>query len=296
MFDFRYHVVSLAAVFIALVLGILIGVGISGRGVLEEAERIRLSGEIARLESQLEAARARRGEQEAAVAFVQESYEAVMNGRLEGRNVLIVFVGAHEGAAATRSAIVDAVTQAGGSPVRLRVLAMPVEAEALERMLAGDEELAELAGEERLGDLGRRLGEELVAGGDTPYWDALATQLVVERSGRDNVPADAVVVARAPHEEELDDDTAAFLEGLYSGLAADVPAVAVERAGTEPSTIEDFRRTSLSSVDNVDHAIGRVALVLLLAGGPAGHYGLGEEADATLPPVEPAEPAPPADE
>lgn len=296
MFDFRYHVVSLAAVFIALVFGILIGVAISGRGVLEEAERSRLSGEIARLEGQLEAARMRAREQEAAVAFVQESYDAVIAARLADADVLIVFVGAHEGAGATRSAIVDAVTQAGGNPVRLRVLAMPVDADALEGALEGDEELAELAGADRLDDLGRRLGEELVAGEETPYWDALAGLLLVERSGRDTVPADAVVLARAPHEEELDEDTAAFLDGLYAGLAREVPAVAVERTGTTPSTVADFRRTSLSSVDNVDHAIGRVALALLLAGGPAGHYGFGEDADAVLPPVEPLDPAPPDDE
>ena len=39
MFDFRYHIASLAAVFLALVLGILIGVAISGRGFVDKAER-----------------------------------------------------------------------------------------------------------------------------------------------------------------------------------------------------------------------------------------------------------------
>ena len=39
MFDLRYHVASLAAVFLMLVVGILIGVGISGRGFVDDAER-----------------------------------------------------------------------------------------------------------------------------------------------------------------------------------------------------------------------------------------------------------------
>jgi hypothetical protein len=39
LFDFRYHVASLAAVFLALVLGILVGVGISGRGLVDNSER-----------------------------------------------------------------------------------------------------------------------------------------------------------------------------------------------------------------------------------------------------------------
>ncbi len=41
MFDLRYHVASLAAVFIALVVGILVGVGISGRGFVDDVERDR---------------------------------------------------------------------------------------------------------------------------------------------------------------------------------------------------------------------------------------------------------------
>ena len=49
MFDLRYHVASLAAVFLALVIGILVGVGISGRGFIDDAERDRLNGEIAEL-------------------------------------------------------------------------------------------------------------------------------------------------------------------------------------------------------------------------------------------------------
>ena len=35
MFDLRYHVASLAAVFVALIIGILVGVGISDRGLVD---------------------------------------------------------------------------------------------------------------------------------------------------------------------------------------------------------------------------------------------------------------------
>ena len=39
VFDFRYHVASLIAVFIALVIGILVGIGLSGKGFVSDAER-----------------------------------------------------------------------------------------------------------------------------------------------------------------------------------------------------------------------------------------------------------------
>ena len=40
MFDLRYHVASLAAVFLALVVGILIGVGLTTQGVISTSERL----------------------------------------------------------------------------------------------------------------------------------------------------------------------------------------------------------------------------------------------------------------
>ena len=49
MFDLRYHVASLAAVFLALVIGILVGVGISDpvdnakTGLLEDRKSTRLN-------------------------------------------------------------------------------------------------------------------------------------------------------------------------------------------------------------------------------------------------------------
>jgi hypothetical protein len=291
VFDFRYHVVSLAAVFLALVFGILIGVGISGRGVLDEAERARLDARNAELRGELERARARTDDQLAAQEYVETTYDLVMADRLAGKGIALVFVGDVESDDSVRGTIVEAISDADGRPVRMRSLEVPIDGEAINEALQGDEELAELAGDEHLGDLGRSLGEEIVAGGETPLWDALSSLLVIEVSGPD-VPADGVVVARTAGEEADDERTSRFLEGLYSGLAARVPAVAVETTARRPSLIDTFRRTNLSSVDNVDLEVGRVALAVLLAGGPVGHYGMRDGA-TLLPPVDPV---PPPDE
>ena len=58
MFDLRYHVASLAAVFLMLVVGILIGVGISGRGFVDDVERNNFEREIAGLKEDVDAANA----------------------------------------------------------------------------------------------------------------------------------------------------------------------------------------------------------------------------------------------
>jgi hypothetical protein len=288
MFDFRYHVVSLVAVFLALVVGIVVGVGISGRGVLGEAERTTLNERIAELRRELDGAATRADTARASEEYVEETYDVVMRDRLAGRGVAILFVGSvREG---VRSAVVQAVSDAGGQPVRLRALSIPVDAARLAAKLERDEETAELAGENGLEELGRRLGLELVEGGETPLWDMLTEQLIEERSGGGVTPVDGVVVALTSQVE--DEATLRFLDGLYAGLAERVPAVAVETTGVTPSTVDDFRRTDLSSVDNVDRQVGRVSLAVLLAGGPAGHYGVRDGA-VVMPPVEPV--PPPAD-
>jgi hypothetical protein len=59
VFDFRYHVASLAAVLVALIIGILVGVGLSGQGFVTDSERAALEGDIAGLRRALDGERAR---------------------------------------------------------------------------------------------------------------------------------------------------------------------------------------------------------------------------------------------
>ncbi|MGH2921105.1 MAG: copper transporter, partial [Gaiellaceae bacterium] len=58
MFDLRYHVASLAAVFVALLIGILVGVGLTGK--VDDAEKNELRRRIVALQTQVEAAGERR--------------------------------------------------------------------------------------------------------------------------------------------------------------------------------------------------------------------------------------------
>ena len=287
MFDLRYHVVSLAAVFLALVLGVLIGVGISGRGFVDDSERTNLQRKIADLERRLDEAEVRSRTQDAALSFTDAAYDAVMHERLAGRRFALVFVGSVDrqlvGAAVER-----AIDDAGGDVVRLRALRVPLREEELETMLAERSALADYRGGERMPELGRDLGRELVQGGETPLWSALTRVLVEERSGGLGEPVDGVVVARSTAPQQR--LTARFLEGFYEGLTASDRAVGVEAASTGVSAVPVYRRAGLSSVDAVDTATGRVALAVLLAGGRPGHYGVKDAPDGALPPIEPVEP------
>ena len=283
MFDLRYHVVSLAAVFLALVFGILIGVGISGRGLVQESERRNLNRQIADLEQRLDEAEVRSRTQDAALSFTDAAYEAVMHDRLAGRRFALVFVGTVDRRLDVE--VEQAIEDAGGEIVRLRALKVPLREEELDTLLRSRPGLARYRGAARMPDLGRDLGREVVRGGDTPLWSALTRALVEERSGGGEDAVDGVVVARSASPQQR--MTARFLEGFYEGLTVSDQAVGVETTSTPVSAVDVFRRAGLSSVDAVDTTTGKVALAVLLAGGRPGHYGVKNAPDGALPPVEP---------
>ncbi len=291
MFDLRYHVASLAAVFVALLLGIFVGVGLSGKGFVSDAERENLQAQIDAL----------RGERDNAVAraasadqrgvdldqFAKTTYAELVAGMLGGKTVGVVFVGSVDQGLA--NAIRRSVGDAGGRVALVRALRVPVDSEALDTALRNEADTRDLAGVDNRERLGRELARELVAAGPNPVFDRLASVIVEEQSGAGGKALDAVVVARpaAPQQGQ----TQALLAGLYGGLAAaQVPAVGVEKTDARISAIPVFHRRGLATVSGVDDVAGQVALVFLLAGARPGSYGIGNGATDGIIPDPPAPP------
>jgi Copper transport outer membrane protein, MctB len=293
MFDLRYHVVSLAAVFLALVLGVLLGVGISETGRVDDVERDSYEARIGDLQRRLDAAAeqdlANEGQRKAAETLFDEAYPLFMQDRLAGLRVVTIFVGKSNPDGAVRRGLERMLADGGaGGPFRFRALDVPFDAKKIGGELDGHTDLARFSGPGSYGELGEQLAKELVAGGDTPLWDALAPVIVGEEAGIGALPPDAVVVARTAEPQQA--ETAAVLAGLYRGLASgSVPAIGVEVAESDPSAIPAFKRASLSSVDAIDTDVGRLSAALVLAGAPSGNYGVKDSAeDGILPtPVEP---------
>jgi hypothetical protein len=108
---------------------------------------------------------------------------------------------------------------------------------------------------------------------------------------------EAVVVYRDPPPEPDDDEGArdlelreAFEDGLFKGLRDNV--VGVETMGTDPSQVGWYEDEVIASVDNLDLAAGRLALVLVLGEAalaeitgerPEGSFGYKDTADQALP-------------
>ncbi len=289
MFDLRYHVASLAAVFLALVIGILVGVGLSGR--VDKAQHSLLQQRVKQLEGQLSDARKQasdlESQQEAAQAFITDTYPTLMHNRLRGKRFALVFLGPTD--QAIQSSLQQTLTDSGARGwARVRALKLPLDVPAIDAALSKDAAGHPYVGDSRLTALGQALAEELAAGGDMPLWTMLAEQIVSERAGGERQPVDGVIVVRTGPKQY--DGTAKFLKGFYKGLiVAPVPVVGVDVSGGRQASTGAFQRNGISSVDDVDQPSGRLAVALLLAGAKAGNYGVQPLAkDGVLPPLESA--------
>jgi hypothetical protein len=204
MFDFRYHLVSLAAVFIALAVGILLGAAISGK--LGDAEDALMNNRLASLNDQLAQERAQSDiverRSQAAQDLLADAYPALMENRLDGKSYAVLFLGPVD--STLRSAVERTLSDGdGGSPVRLVALDTPVNPEELDATLESDEQLARYAaGGDDFGDLGEALGRDLIEGEGTPLWSSLSSSLIEERSGTTSGAVDGVIVVKTWKEPE----------------------------------------------------------------------------------------------
>ncbi|MFL5954990.1 MAG: copper transporter [Gaiellaceae bacterium] len=282
MLDLRYHVASLSAVFLALVIGILVGVGISGRGFVDKSERRNFENRISALQSrvdQLGAQNALLAQQgQAEHTFVQDTYPVLMRDRLKGKRIGVIVIGpAGRPVGDVRQALADA----GGTLSLYRVLKVPIAPAAVRRALAKH------PGFQTPEAVGHELAQEWATQGVTPIADVVSPLIVEEQRGGNGKALDGIVIVGAV---PTDPPTAQLVAGMFDGFAAaSIPAVGAERIDTVPSAVPAWgQMASLSTVDDVDTPSGKFALTLLLAGAARGHYGVKPAAEAPLPRVEPA--------
>lgn len=276
----RYHAASLAAVFLALAVGILIGVGFGSDIVSGTAEDLEQS-----LASDLEVARADKDALEAALEaereFGQAVYPAVVSETLRGDEVALIGLGGLDQEIAAD--VEAALGPAGASLAEVAVVREPPDLDALASSLTGREARAVSRGaEEELLRFAQRAGRSLTTGG--PAFDELRRTLLTRYSGRPNGIDAAVVVRQQPADLEPGAEvTTDLLErGLLAGLRSRAQTVGVERTDSDPSSIRFFEDNGIATVDNINLNAGRVALVFALDGA-GGNFGVKETADSLLP-------------
>ena len=280
MFDLRYHVASLAAVFLALIIGILVGVGISDRGLVDSAKTKFLQDEVASLQHRLDnrstqsADQAR--ERAAAQTFINETYPALARNRLKGKQVAVVFVGSVD----RRHPLVGQRR----AHRRGRAAGAAAGAEGADRLPAARRRAQGPAGRGGPAREGQpREPRPRARPGARARRRHAALELAHRRSSRSRTAATRcrpTAWSSCARPRRSAAGRRSSCSACTRGSARPACRRSAPSRPTRPTRRSPvFRQAGLSTVDDVDTPVGRLALLLLLAGQPPGQYGVKDSAE-----------------
>jgi len=284
MYNLRYHLASLVAVFLALTVGLLLGTVVAERGTFDEGSRAMVE-DLQRQFKVLQTENTRLStDLDLAAAFGVDAAPALVAGRLQDMTVAVLV---NAGRGNGLSALVDVLEQAGATPVvyTFEEPALGLGESVPEGLpaLIGDEFSAEGSGPARqpfIDAVVARLTEEWSSAGRRPVTELLVSRGVLSvRGGAEAEAADACVSLSA-FDGEPDTFALAILTVFDD---ADRLAVAVEASTQETGVAADAADEGLSAIDHVDTPQGAVSLVWLLAGVEDGYFGFGPGAKAPYP-------------
>jgi Copper transport outer membrane protein, MctB len=270
-------------VFLALAIGVLLGVSIGENGFVSDTSKDlerSLRGDLNDARSSNSDLRAELGIRD---DFEQAAYPGLVANMLPGYRIGLVGAGGLPSGYA--AAIRDAIEPAGAELASVSVFRAPLPVKDLSDALRGTS-LAGLARLDRdpdqLDRFAKRLGKALVSGGG--FVERVRDQVMSSSRG-DYRGLDAVVWVRdrgdlsADQNDRQDRFEAALLDGLRS---SNKEVVGVETRDADPSQVPFMRELGLTTVDDLDLVAGKAALVYTLLGA-SGHFGVKQSAGRLLP-------------
>jgi hypothetical protein len=303
--NFRYHVVSLAAVFLALAVGLVVGTA-AANGPVADNLRDQITGLNATNQQLRDQVNQRTNELDKQEQFAVETAPMVLGGRLTDKRVLVASVDGPDkdvdkcvdgvaqmlgvaGAKVTgRLRVRDKFTQPASNDTLLDLAessAPPSVSGALPNKSNGAETSAALLASVLVG----RAGAPAVDGTKTML-TAYESQGFVATSGDFATPAEAVVVCAGAPATGKDADkrntASATVVERFEQAGRLVLAGLSDNGVVQVVRGDAALAKTVSTVDNAATAQGQVVAALALVerlAGRVGHYGIGDGANALLP-------------
>ena len=280
MFDMRYHIASLVAVFLALTVGLLLGSLIVDAGLLADEQERLLNSIRVDVDKISEKNRGLQSEVTGLRDFQKQVLPIAINDRLNETSVTILTLDeaqdgpANEvektlnqaGAATSRIYVNIRDIDVADTDLRQRLRELAEENEISDRALAGrfwPRIAAEISGA-KPNELLSKLLDTGLAGADTT--GTLIDNLVVVAANDRRIGSRDIVLLDALSE----------IEG--------VRVIATEVSEVKRSRIAAYKLRSVSTVDNIDTVPGKISLVYLLSERDVtAHFGTKAAADKLMP-------------
>ena len=309
MIDFRYHLVSLISVFLALAVGVVLGAG-----PLQNSLGTALNDQVTALREDRNATQTKLEQTEAAVnerdSYITQAASTLLPGTLASKNVAMVLL--PDAKAEDADAIAAQLKNAGATVtgrVSLTSTWVDLSRENYRSTFSGQVQghLGSTNSKDANGILGEALAKALTANDDSSRVLMDMLSVTVDKSGTpfisvDSTPTAAaemiVVVGPRPQassgkgatvEASPGEDPKAWAKAL-EGTAGRAPTVVVGSADGDGGVVGIIRseKAKVTTIDSVGQIAASVSTPLALAStraGTIGHYGFDKGAEAVMPPV-----------
>ena len=309
MIDFRYHLVSLISVFLALAVGVVLGAG-----PLQNSLGTALNDQVTALRENRNATQAKLEQTETAVnerdSYITQAATSLLPGTLASKNVAMVLL--PDAKAEDADAIATQLKNAGATVtgrVSLTSTWVDLSRENYRSTFSGQVQghLGGTTSKDANGILGEALAKALTANDDSSRVLMDMLSVTVDKSGTpfisvDSTPTAAaemiVVVGPRPQassgkgatvEASPGEDPKAWAKAL-EGTAGRAPTVVVGSADGDGGVVGIIRseKAKVTTIDSVGQVAASVSTPLALAStraGTTGHYGFDKGAEAVMPPV-----------
>ena len=309
MIDFRYHLVSLISVFLALAVGVVLGAG-----PLQNSLGTALNDQVTALRENRNATQAKLEQTETAVnerdSYITQAATSLLPGTLASKNVAMVLL--PDAKAEDADAIAAQLKNAGATVtgrVSLTSTWVDLSRENYRSTFSGQVQghLDSTTSKDANGILGEALAKALTANDDSSRVLMDMLSVTADKSGTPFVSVDStptaaaemiVVVGPRPQassgkgatvEASPGEDPKAWAKAL-EGTAGRAPTVVVGSADGDGGVVGIIRseKAKVTTVDSVGQIAASVSTPLALAStraGTIGHYGFDKGAEAVMPPV-----------
>lgn len=288
--DLRYHVVSLVAVFLALGLGITVGVNL-GRGANKQLENqiVRLEetyGKIREDQKLLQASlQAKDNEIEIANQFQKAIVPSLTMNRLLGRRIAVIRTNNTVDFKYVKK-LVGLMRQAGAEVTSVTTFSKTINLsdQQFKTELVDAFDLPMLEEKSLIPVLSQRLIQIIIKGQGSSQLIYLQNKDLVQLWGDYNRGyVDTLVFFGGGTTPESNHQTETDQPLLDAVRKFGITVVGVEPSFVDESYMRLYQSKCQGTVDNVDTSPGEVALVYLLASGKKGFYGIKDTARALVP-------------
>lgn len=283
-FDFRYHIVTLVAVFLALGIGIIIGTALLGNDAIVQQQREmtdRLEAQLQEMRTENKAVQAKMNDLEVDRTihkqFEKQILPALVNGKLADVNVAIIETNNY----GMREELLNTLEMAGAKVTSITTVLNGLELNNKEELIS-NLALENGTDQEIQKQLAAIMAEGIQTGEKQAELNALAQAEMIKTVGEYGIALNAVIIVGGSPEKSLIKTEQIDNVLIDYFLANNIPVYAAEESNIAYSYMKDYQKYNISTIDNIETVPGQLALVFAM-NGKAGHYGVKPTAQRLLP-------------